>query len=914
MGRCADEWERAVAEIAAEPDSARLLGPRAAILIWSIDGADVLWSSRPGSGLRARLTRPDGLTDIVRARLGALGRGLAPRGAFRLERLRLGPRQLDPPVTLACRIVSTAGGDALLTVALDGVTEAERAAGPVAEAAGPAQPALQPEPEPAPVLATEPELVGEEPEPPRRKGVRFTWEADREGRFTAVSPQLAAAVGERGGRILGCLWRDLAGSLVRDDGGVARAFEGAVPWSRREVGWLDPDRAVVLPVEISGAPLRRHAGHLDGYRGFGTAYPDEAAPAELGRLTGIPPRPATSRPDEPRTDTPPPASHADGPVPGGAIGAVAAALTGTAGETMLDVLRAWFVPPTDIPGAGAHTSGGPDHAAPAPFLPGPANTNAPDALTGSERGALTEIARALGGPVPDGAAPPRPLLPEAGILPEIEPRPARTAPDVAEVLDAIPAGLMVFRHRTPLYANGALLALVEQPDLPSLVSAGGLDDLMLHEPAADASETALVDLARASRPALPLEARLARIAWGELPATLALVAPLADPEERGRIEALERALAGEAERSARISAALDLATDGVVELDGAARIASANGAARRLLGRDDDGLVGDTLTSILVPEDHHAALGILASLRDRPAGSLQELEVRARQRGRAPRPLWMRIGAVGDGMLSVSFRDATESHALQADLREARREAERVSENRAEFLARVSHEIRTPLTAITGFAELILAERFGPLENERYRSYIRDIHQSSAHVLSLVNDLLDLAKVTSGHSELTPVSVDLNAIVQQCIALSMPIAARERTILRTSFPPGLPSVFADERSVRQIVLNVLTNAIRFTGAGGQVIVSTATGGRGEVLLSIRDTGPGMTEKDIEAALTPFRRISATQRRDGTGLGLPLSKALVEANGGVFDITSAPHVGTLVEVRLPMVPVEAMAAE
>jgi signal transduction histidine kinase len=251
---------------------------------------------------------------------------------------------------------------------------------------------------------------------------------------------------------------------------------------------------------------------------------------------------------------------------------------------------------------------------------------------------------------------------------------------------------------------------------------------------------------------------------------------------------------------------------------------------------------------------------------------------------------------------------------MESDLREAQSAAEQASANRADFLARISHEVRTPLTAITGFAELMLDERFGPLGNERYKGYIRDIRDSGVHVLSLVNDLLDLAKATSGAQDLHPAPLDLNAVVQQCVALAGPLAGQERTIIRTSFPSNLPPVVADERSIRQIVINLLSNAIRFTGAGGQVIVSTAIGGGDEVVLSVRDTGIGMTDEEVETALTPFRQVSATRRNDGTGLGLPLSKALTEANGGVFVVTSARELGTLVEVRLPAEKHRAVAAE
>ncbi len=242
----------------------------------------------------------------------------------------------------------------------------------------------------------------------------------------------------------------------------------------------------------------------------------------------------------------------------------------------------------------------------------------------------------------------------------------------------------------------------------------------------------------------------------------------------------------------------------------------------------------------------------------------------------------------------------------EADWRAATREAQRVAATKAEFVGKVSHEIRTPLNAITGFAEVMMAERFGPIGNERYREYLKDIHSAGVHLVSLLNDLLDLSKVETGQLDLSFANVSLNDLTQQCVGIMQPQASRARIIIRTSFTPGLPQVVADERSLRQIVLNLLSNSIRFTGPGGQVIVSTAFADGGEAVLRVRDTGSGMSEKDVEAVLEPFRQtaISGSFGSGGTGLGLPLTKALAEANRAHFSIKSAPNAGTLVEVAFP----------
>jgi signal transduction histidine kinase len=247
-----------------------------------------------------------------------------------------------------------------------------------------------------------------------------------------------------------------------------------------------------------------------------------------------------------------------------------------------------------------------------------------------------------------------------------------------------------------------------------------------------------------------------------------------------------------------------------------------------------------------------------------------------------------------------SFKQAEE------ELRAATREAQKAAAAKADFLAKVSHEIRTPLNAITGFAEVMMAERFGPIGNERYREYLKDIHSAGMHLVSLLNDLLDLSKIETGQLDLTFANVSLNELTQQCVGIMQPQASRARIIIRTSLTPGMPQVVADERSLRQIVLNLLSNSIKFTGPGGQVIVSTAFADSGEAVLRVRDTGVGMSETDVEAALEPFRQTATAGSwgSGGTGLGLPLTKALAEANRAHFSIKSAPNAGTLVEVAFP----------
>jgi PAS domain S-box-containing protein len=355
---------------------------------------------------------------------------------------------------------------------------------------------------------------------------------------------------------------------------------------------------------------------------------------------------------------------------------------------------------------------------------------------------------------------------------------------------------------------------------------------------------------------------------------------------------------------------LDTATDGIVLLDRSGLVVSANRSAEALFGYGADELTGRALSDLLVPESAEAPYdpldGILGDRADGASGSGREVVGRPRDGG--PLHLFMTVGRIGDvtDTLCVAFRDITRWKRAEAELTQAKRQAELASSAKSDFLARISHEIRTPLNAIIGFSEVMMEERFGPVGNQRYRDYLKDIHASGGHLLSLINDLLDLSKIEAGKLELTFANVSLNDLAQQCVAIMQPQANRERVIIRTSLPPTLPQVVADARSVRQIVLNLLSNSIKFTHAGGQVIVSTALNDNGEVALRVRDTGIGMREQDLVTALEPFRQLATSVREisAGTGLGLPLTKALAEANRASFTIKSAPKVGTLVEIGFP----------
>jgi signal transduction histidine kinase len=218
----------------------------------------------------------------------------------------------------------------------------------------------------------------------------------------------------------------------------------------------------------------------------------------------------------------------------------------------------------------------------------------------------------------------------------------------------------------------------------------------------------------------------------------------------------------------------------------------------------------------------------------------------------------------------------------------------------------MSHELRTPLNAIIGFSEIMMGELFGKMGDDRYRDYAKDVHNSGRHLLELINDILDLSKIEAGKLDLHEDEVDVAHVLTNCERLVRERAQEASVVLCVEVGGTLPRLAADETKLKQILLNLLSNAIKFTPAGGRVTLAAALNGAGELALRVSDTGIGMKEEDIPIALQPFRQIDnqLSRKYAGTGLGLPLTRALVEMHDGRLEITSAPGKGTTVIVVLP----------
>ena len=236
----------------------------------------------------------------------------------------------------------------------------------------------------------------------------------------------------------------------------------------------------------------------------------------------------------------------------------------------------------------------------------------------------------------------------------------------------------------------------------------------------------------------------------------------------------------------------------------------------------------------------------------------------------------------------------------------SRRQPDRAAATQADMLARISREISVPLNAILGLAEGMIGEPPASSGDERYADYARDIRTSGERAIAIVNDLLELSRIETGEVNLAFASQNLNELVESCVSAMQPQASRERIIIRTSLAQALPPVVADSRALRQITLNLIGNSIHLANPAGQVIVSTALSDLGEVVLRVRDTGHGLNDNEIAAALEPFRhpQSSSEQATDGSALSLSLTKALVEANRARFHIKPGGRSGTLIEVVFP----------
>ena len=725
-------------------------------------------------------------------------------------------------------------------------------------------------PPPNDVVAIPTPAAKRAPETQRPQPYRFVWQMDAATHFTQGMENFARLLGPETASVLLRSWPDIAQTLNIDtDGRVARTLAARETWSGIVVEWPIDGSDERVAIEMSGLPTFDRDRKFTGYRGFGIC---RTGLRDIAAVTGTAPKieaqpqgkVLTFRPAAPEPTAPPIAPTSE--------------------------------PPPPIP-------------------------SAKPSLTPGEHSNFEELARELNARLKGAATrrtSPAEDTPDFAAEPLVMQQPATPSPpsraaatdDSRAILERLPIGILVYRLSNLLYANRAFLDWTGYDSLASLNDAGGLDSLFIEPAAGDenGSGARSLNIATVNGQQKPVKGRLFSVPWGQETALVLMIQTFGIDGSEAEAKQHETSLRRLESEANELRAVLDTATDGVLLLDGAGRVLTANRSAQALFGYDAADFTELSVDDLFAPESRRAMIDYL----ERLSGGRGGLPEAGREAiGRFKRgglvPLYVTMGRIEDGdKYCAVLRDLTAWKHTEEELINARREAERTSTAKSEFLAKISHEIRTPLNAIIGFSEVMMDERFGAIGNDRYKQYLKDIHTSGGHLISLLNDLLDLSKIEAGKLDLTFVSVSLNDIVQECVAMLQQEANRQRVIIRTSLPPNLPPIVADARSVRQIALNILSNSIKFTGAGGQVIVSTTVNDDNEASLRVRDTGTGMSEQELQTALEPFRQLATSSRwgASGTGLGLPITKALAEANHARFRITSRPEDGTLVEVAFP----------
>jgi PAS domain S-box-containing protein len=365
-------------------------------------------------------------------------------------------------------------------------------------------------------------------------------------------------------------------------------------------------------------------------------------------------------------------------------------------------------------------------------------------------------------------------------------------------------------------------------------------------------------------------------------------------------------------RNAVLASALQSITIGVALCDATAPEATilyVNPSFGRITGYESQEVIGQPLRFLQgrgTPQDQAERLE--RALIQRRAANLL-----LRSQRKDGKPFWndMHVNPIledgGHVAHFVAFiTDASPRIRTEENLREAKHQAEIANRAKSDFLANVSHELRTPLNAIIGFSEIMKMQMFGPMGHRQYAAYADDIHLSGKHLLSIINDILDLSKIEAGRFQLHIDDVDLEETFEDCARLVRERAENAGLRVTRAIDPATPHLLADKRAVKQIIINLLSNAIKFTPQGGEVIMTAKPTAGGWVALSIADTGIGIPPEQLDNALSAFGQVDNpfTRTQEGTGLGLPIVKSLVELHGGQFQIESAVGKGTKITMVLP----------
>ncbi len=468
-----------------------------------------------------------------------------------------------------------------------------------------------------------------------------------------------------------------------------------------------------------------------------------------------------------------------------------------------------------------------------------------------------------------------------------------------------------------LHANAAMQAL-----LPLLEAAAPeLMDRLIAEACATCEEPAPPELRGDSWRTLPRQRQRVALPGGEETLLVDLsVCLAADGSLRlisGRLSRAPAAPTGTRleDMRERFEDIVRLVSDWVWETDRELRLTFVSQRVSETLGQHPRLLLGRSLL------DLGQSPQLTALLTEQWRRPFRDVEVE--MTGREGRPYLFRLSAVPvyapESGAFAGYRgtahDVTRERMRERAILQAKEAAESANRAKSEFLAAISHELRTPLNAVIGFSEVMMTEAFGPMGKSIYAEYARDIHDSAAHLLELINDILDVSKIEAGKLQLDEEETDLAGLIHSTARLVRPRAAENGIALELEVAEALPEVTLDARAIKQVLLNLLSNAVKFTERGGRVRLAATVGAGGDFQLCVDDSGIGMTGEEIRVALTPFGQVDSSLSRkfQGTGLGLPLSKGLVELHGGRLEIDSRKPGGTCVRVRLPAWRVAGQAA-